>query len=164
MGRTLSNDVLQQYMFSVEIEGMPVMAFREVTGLAAELDETIYAAGGQFNRHKLPGRETVDDIVLNRGIITNTAEYLLLFAWYKSIDPSNDNFGSGGPASGMDTTQFRRNVTIIMQDRYGNAKKAWILKEAWIKRWEGPDLEGDTSDVAVESVTIAAEEIDIVEV
>ena len=63
----------------------------------------------------------------------------------------------------------RRNVTIEMIDINEGAPQSivesvsgtltWILKDAWVTKYNGPDLNASTSEVAIESVEIAYEEL-----
>ncbi|MPN53479.1 hypothetical protein SDC9_201143 [bioreactor metagenome] len=42
-----------------------------------------------------------------------------------------------------------------------NGTLAWILKNAWVAKYSGADLNSTTSEVAIESVEIAYEELTI---
>lgn len=64
----------------------------------------------------------------------------------------------------------RRNVTIELIDINGGSPQStvlapmdstltWILKDAWVTKYTGPDLNATTSEVAIETVEIAYEEL-----
>jgi phage tail-like protein len=66
----------------------------------------------------------------------------------------------------------RHNVTIELIDINDGSPQTivsanvdstltWILKDAWVTKYSGPDLNSTTSEVAIESVEIAYEELTI---
>ena len=65
----------------------------------------------------------------------------------------------------------RKTVTIELLDiRDGSPNSAyetikgnitWILKEAWVTKYSGPDLNASASEVAIETVELAYEELTI---
>ncbi|MEG1730720.1 MAG: phage tail protein, partial [Oscillospiraceae bacterium] len=65
----------------------------------------------------------------------------------------------------------RRNVTIEMIDIGPGVPPSivesvsgtiiWVLKDAWVTKYTGPDLNASTSEVAIESIEIAYEELTI---
>ena len=66
----------------------------------------------------------------------------------------------------------RRNVTIELIDIGSGAPQStveavtggglvWILKDAWVAKYTGPDLNASTSEVAMERVELAYEELTI---
>ena len=63
----------------------------------------------------------------------------------------------------------RHQVTIELIDTNAGAPKSlvdsvqgtrtWILSNAWVAKYSGPDLDAKTSDVAIETVELAYEEL-----
>src|ERR1044071_1342381 len=92
-------DPYRSFNFQLEIDGVPLGAFSEVSGLTAEGDAVDYREGTdvQQNVRKLPGLRKYTNITLKRGYTQDKS----LWQWYGNI------------ASG---TSDRRNVTIVLMN------------------------------------------------
>ena len=139
MARTIANDPLQKFMFRVTIPGLPTgLGFQKVGGLTREVGVVEYLEGLYQYTHKLPGREKVGEVTLERGSYA-TKE---LEAQYKKVltDPN-----------------LRNTVIIEILDRFGNTKRTYKLAEAWVSKWEGSDLDASSDHVAIEKLTVQFE-------
>lgn len=68
MARTIANDPLQKFMFRVTVPGLPTgLGFQKVGGLTREVGVVEYLEGLYQYTHKLPGREKVGEVTLERG-------------------------------------------------------------------------------------------------
>ncbi|WP_284640495.1 phage tail protein [Paenibacillus silviterrae] len=133
----LNTDALgNAFRFNVEIEGLLVGGFTEVSGLESEIEYEEYAEGGVNGyTHRLPKRTSYPPIVLKRGI-TKSNE---LWDWY------------AGNAGGRIT---RKQGSIIMCTVTGEELIRWNFFEAYPVKWSGPELNSTKSEVAVESIEI----------
>ena len=139
MARTIANDPLQKFMFRVTIPGLPTgLGFQKVGGLTREVGVVEYLEGLYQHTHKLPGREKVGEVTLERGSYA-TKE---LEAQYKKV---------------LTDSNLRNTVIIEILDRFGNAKRTYKLAEAWVSKWEGSDLDASSDDVAIEKLTVQFE-------
>lgn len=139
MARTIANDPLQKFMFRVTIPGLPTgLGFQKVGGLTREVGVVEYLEGLSKYTHKLPGREKVGEVTLERGSYA-TKE---LEAQYKKV---------------LTDSNLRNTVIIEILDRFGNAKRTYKLAEAWVSKWEGSDLDASSDDVAIEKLTVQFE-------
>lgn len=139
MARTVANDPLSKFKYTVSVPGLSAgIGFNKVSGLKRELAVTEYNEGGYNYTRKIVGREKVEPITLERGMFASK-EFETLYK--KSL--SNNN--------------FRTTVTIQLKDRFGKVKRTWKLAEAWVKVWEGSDLDAGSDDVAIEKITIEFE-------
>ena len=137
--RTIANDPLQKFMFRVTIPGLPSgLGFQKVGGLTREVGVVEYLEGLYQYTHKLPGREKVGEVTLERGAYA-TKELETL---YKKVltDPN-----------------IRSTIIIEILDRFGEAKSTYKLAEAWVSKWEGSDLDATSDDVAIEKLTVQFE-------
>ena len=137
--RTIANDPLQKFMFRVTIPGLPTgVGFQKVGGLTREVGVVEYLEGLYEYTHKLPGREKVGEVTLERGAFANSD----LEALYKKIltDPN-----------------IRSTIIIEILDRFGETKRTYKLAEAWVSKWEGSDLDATSDDVAIEKLTVQFE-------
>lgn len=137
--RTVSNDPLQKFMFRVTVPGLPTgMGFQKVGGLTREVGVTEYLEGLYQYTHKLPGREKVSEVTLERGSYASKE----LEALYSKVltDPN-----------------IRNTIIIEILDRFGETKRTYKLAEAWVSKWEGSDLDASSDDVAIEKLTVQFE-------
>ena len=125
------------FRFLVEIEGLIVAGFTEVSGLSAEVEPFAYREGGlnEF-QHQLPGPVTYPRLVLKRGLtdIDN------LWRWHQDV------------RSGRVT---RRNGSIILGgESVAHGLWRWNFVGAYPVKWTGPDLRAESATVAVESIEL----------
>jgi len=142
------NDPYRGYNFVVELDGIDdaVAGFREVTGLVSNNNPIEYRDGSDPGMHvrKLTNLTTYANIVAKRGI-TQHAE---LFAWYRNA---------------VNGVADRRNGAIVLRDDQNQQPVLrWEFREAWICKWEGPSLNATTSEVALETIEIAVEVVELV--
>ena len=137
--RTFSSDPLQSFKFRVSISGVPSsIGFKSVGGLSREVEVVEYLENMFDYTHKLPGRETVGEITFERGMYADTT----LIDTYKTI------FTSKGT---------RRDVTVSVCDRFGTARRTFRLAECWFSKYEVADLDAESSDVLIETLTMQFE-------
>ncbi|HET7856161.1 MAG TPA: phage tail protein [Gaiellaceae bacterium] len=139
MPATQRNDPYKNFNFRVEIDGIGIAAFSEVSGLESETAVIEYRAGGDPNTvRKLPGVTKYRNIVLRRGI-TQDHE---LWNWRKTV---------------VDGNVDRRNGSIILLDDERNDVARWNFEEGWPCRWEASALNAGSNEVVIETLEIAHE-------
>ena len=137
--RVYTNDPLQGYNFRISIPGLPkAVGFKKIGGLSQEVGVVEYLEGLYQYTHKLPGREKVGEVTLERGSYASKE----LEAQYKKV---------------LTDSNVRNTVIIEILDRFGNAKRTYKLAEAWVSKWEGSDLDATSDDVAIEKLTLQFE-------
>jgi phage tail-like protein len=138
-------DPYRGYNFRVEIDNIKVAAFREVSGLTCNTDMVDYREGADkpLSVRKLTGlRKFSTAIVFKRGYTTNQD----LWNWYKNI---------------LNGVSDRRNGAVILQDEQHNDVVRWHFTNAQISKWEGATMNATSNDVAIESVEICPERIEL---
>lgn len=139
-----SDDPLASFNFKVEIQGLTVGHFSEVTGLGSTVESIDYREGGENTTvRKLPGKTTYSDIVLKRG---TTRGDNTLYEWHREV------------ISGEVT---RRSGSIIVTDRQGEEVLRYNFINAWPKEFKPADYNATASSVATESVTLAHEGLEV---
>lgn len=119
--------------------------FTEVTGLDASLTVEDYIEGGENSYvHKFPTRITYQNITLKRGVVTVSED---LWNWHFSY--------VSGKGKRRDGLIFLRNELLV-------PVKIWIFKRGLPLKWTGPALNAGQSAVAVESIEIAHEGLELV--
>jgi phage tail-like protein len=125
------------FRFIVEIQGLIIGGFSEVSGLQAETDvETVEEGGVNDYVHKLPKKTKYPNIILKKGLTDSDA----LWKWYQDVVQGKISRKSG---------------YIILIDNEGNEKWRWNFIEAYPVKWSGPELKAESNTVAVESLELA---------
>ena len=136
-------DPLATLRFHVEITGIEEAAFSECSGLQAETEIFPYEEGGLNSTvHQLPGRSKFSNVTLKRGI-TNSNE---LWDWYHNV---------------ITGAVERKNVSIILYSCDYNEVMRWNLIDAFPVKWVGPNFVSSDNDVAVETLELAHEGIEV---
>lgn len=138
------DDPYKAFNFLIEIDGISVAAFCEVSGLASETAVIEYRTGSDKTPavRKLPGLTKYANIVLKHGVTQDTQ----LWQWRKAIEQG---------------TADRRSGAIVLLDDERNPVRRWRFTEGWITKFEGPDLNAKANDVAIETIEIAHEGLTI---
>lgn len=74
------------------------------------------------------------------------------YNWYKDTMPTSS--GGGGNWAGM-----RKDGSIVAYDAGDKEVMRWTLKKAWIKAYKVSDFAVDSTEFAVETLTIVCEDI-----
>lgn len=146
MGRTFSQDPLQKFNFTLTVDGLPTsVGFQKVGGLSSEIGVSTYYEAGYDVEHKLKGRRVGGQLTCERGAYASKD----LEALFKAS---------------LSDTDTRKDVTITLQDRDGNAKRSWKATQCWVSKWEIDDLDATSDDVIIEKLTIEYEKLDAVDI
>jgi phage tail-like protein len=138
-------DPFHGFNFRVEIDRTEVAGFRECGGLSFNVDPVEYREGTDIPLHprKLTGLRKFANISLRRGFTTSKA----LWDWYRNV---------------LNGVADRRGGAIILKDEEHRDVLRWEFENGWICKWEGPALNATTNDVAVESIEICVERVELV--
>ena len=133
-------DPYRSFNFQLVIDGVPLGAFSEASGLTADGDAVDYREGTdvQSNVRKLPGLRKYTNLTLKRGYTQDKT----LWQWYTNI---------------MNGEPDRRNVTIVLLNERREAVLRWHVENAWINKIEGPALKAASNDVSMESIELVHE-------
>jgi phage tail-like protein len=139
-------DPFRSFNFLVVIDGVSIGAFSEVTGLTAEGDAVAYREGSdKINSvRQLMGLRKYSNITFKHGIISTE-----FFDWYADV------------AAGNPDGNARRNGTIVLQDEAHRPVLQFHFSNGWVNKLEGPHLNASGNEVAIESVEIVHEGLDI---
>ena len=135
-------DPYRKFNFIVEIDGIQAAAFAEVSGLESETAVIEYRTGADFLTRKLPGLTKYGNVVLKRGVTRSTE----LWDWRKSVTDGNIQ---------------RRNGAVVLLDASRKPVLRWNFFEGWPCKWVGPDLNASANEIAIETLEIAVERIEL---
>lgn len=140
------------FHFKVEFTGVDgsgadaEQRFQEVSGLSVEIETEVIREGGE-NRfeYKLPKRAKYPNLVLKRGMLTNTA----LLKWFKAaasayflaVDPSFDFKPS--------------DILITLLNESDQPVAIWNVVQAYPLKWAVSDLRANDNAVVVETIELA---------
>jgi len=138
------NDPFHVFNFRLEIDNSSVAGFREVSGLSFTVDPVEYREGTDIPLHprKKPGMTKFANISCKRGE-TNDKQ---LYQWYANV---------------LNGIPDRRDGAIVLQDEQHQDVLRWEWTAGWICKWEGPSLNATTNDLAIESIEICVERVEL---
>jgi phage tail-like protein len=115
--------------------------FQEVEGIGVSIDELEYRDGNEpySGVRKFPGVRRFSNVTLKRGLLTDTR----LWDWINSDPPD------------------KRTVVITLLDEQRVPHVRFVLRQAWPVKWSGPHLNAKGNDVAIESVELTHEGLEV---
>jgi phage tail-like protein len=135
-------DPYGNYNFLVEIDGITRAAFQECSGVDSETEAIEYRQGGENTTvRKLPGMTKYSNIQLKWG----TSDDHELYDWHRQI---------------VQGTIERKNGSIVMLNRLGDEVLRWNFVRAWPTKWDGPDFNAESNELAIETLELAHEGIE----
>ena len=134
-----------KFYFMVDWGSTSNIPFQEVSGLNIEAQTIEYRHGNSsvFSEIKMPGIIKNSNVTMKKGIFANDNNFR---DWYNKIK--------------MNTIE-RQNVVIRLLDEAGNPAMTWTLLNAWPTKISSTDLKSDGNEVAVESIEIMHEGLNI---
>ena len=128
-----------KFNYKVEIDGLEVGGFSEVTGFDASIDVIEYREGDMTQTPlKIPGLKKYGNITLKQGLVDS----MVLYEWM---------------TAGLEGDVERKTLTITLLDIAGSPAASWQIINAWPVKYTAPDFNATSSEVAIESLEIAHE-------
>jgi phage tail-like protein len=141
-----TTDPFTGYHFMValgDIGGEDTLAggFHEVEGLGVSVDEVEYRVGNEKSSgvRKFAGLRHFSNVTLKRGFLTDTR----LWDWIDTDPPD------------------KRTVVITLLDEQRVPQVRFVLRQAWPVKWSGPHLLATSSQVAIESIELTHEGLEV---
>ena len=132
------------YSFGLELDGVRVAGFQEVSGLAIEHDVVELEQNTPDGRsvvRRLPGRRKVGPVTLTRGLTSDGA----VDDWVRSVNEGSET--------------ARRQAVVVLHDGAGEVVRRFTLVNAWPSRLAiASRLAGDTS-VLTEMLVLTVDDI-----
>jgi phage tail-like protein len=132
------------FHFTVEWGGKRV-GFSEVSGLTQENQAIEYRDGSspEYSSIKMPGLRKFTNITLKRGIVKSDNDF---FKWLSTVK--------------LNTVE-RRDLVISLLNEEHQPVMVWKVKNAFPVKVEGPQLKATGNEVAIESIEIAHEGLEL---
>jgi phage tail-like protein len=141
---SVRQDPYLDFNFRIEIDGNAAAAFREAELPEGRIEVVAYRDGTDRTSaaRLLPGRIEYGPLILRRGFAGDAS----LFEWWQAVSQG-----------ALD----RRNVSVVLLDEQGDPVARWNLRRAWPAKWSGPSLDALGNEVAIESLELAHEGIEL---
>jgi phage tail-like protein len=135
---------LPAFHFTVDWSGERI-GFSEVSGLTQENQAIEYRDGSspEFSSIKMPGLQKYSNVTLKRGIVKSDNDF---FKWLSTIK--------------MNTIE-RRDLVINLLNEEHEPVMVWKIHNAFPVKVEGPSLKATGNEVAIESIELAHEGLDV---
>jgi len=143
-----TEELFGSYNFFLEIAGITgdsktiVGGFKSVTGMDSETEIIEFKQGNDKVVRKKPGRTTYSNITLERGY-TATDD---LWTWRNNIEKGIID---------------RRSGSVIILDQDGETEIGrYNFYEAWPCKWIIPEMDSESSAMAIEKIELAVERVE----
>jgi phage tail-like protein len=141
----LPTDALAGYHFSIEIDGVSIAQFQEVSGIASELDVIDLqqnTSDGKAVIHKLPGNRKPPTITLKRG--KNASKDI--WDWHEKIFQGK-------------VSDARKNGSVVLYSYDHSEVGRYNFVNAWPSKVSMGTLKAGANEVLMEEVTLVCEEL-----
>jgi len=121
------------------------IGFSEVTGLTQENQAIEYRDGSfpEYSSIKMPGLRKFSNVTLKRGVIKADNDF---FKWLQTIK--------------LNTVE-RRDLVISLLNEKHEPVMTWKIQNAFPVKLEGPQLKASANEVAIESIELAHEGLEL---
>lgn len=135
-------NVLSNFRFRVEIDGITQAGFAEVQVAEATIEAIDYRDGTEPTHvRKLPGLTKYGNVTLKWGATASNE----LFNWWES---------------GADGQVQRRNMVVSLLDEQRNPVKRWAMRNVWPVRYAVSPLVAVDGCVVIETLECAVESLE----
>jgi phage tail-like protein len=136
-------DPFANFNFRVKIDGVSEAGFSEMSGISMDNEPIEYRNGDENTTpRKLPGMTKYGNITLKRGFTPDDE----LYNWRKLVVDGRTERQSGS-------------ITLLNEARQPAIR--WNFREAWPTKLEGPSLNGTGNEVAIETLELVVEGVEV---
>ncbi|GEL97047.1 phage tail protein [Cellulomonas terrae] len=139
----IGEDALANYAWQIEVDGITLAQFKEVSGLSIEVSVIEHQENkpkGIPVMKKLPAAQKFSDITLKRGMTTDKGWW----TWVKEVQEGKID-------------KARRGAAIVLYDYERGEKMRFNITNAWPSKISIGSLQAGGSEVTVEEVTLVHE-------
>jgi phage tail-like protein len=145
-----ARELFSKFLFEVEdaTSGFTTSKFQKGSGLETTVGIGEYAEGGAFVNMKEPGRLTISNFTLERGVSEDESFY----QWCLEVC---DFLAHQPEGAGLLTKNLLRDLTVLQKDRTQVTRVEWPMKSAFPARWNPSDWDNTVDDVQIEELELA---------
>ena len=138
-------DPYPNYNFKIEIDGITEGHFKQCTNLGARVQTISYREGGDQVVHRIPGQVEYADATLRGGVTASRQ----LWMWFQAA---------------VKGTPQRKTVSVVVYGADGVQERLrWNLINAWPKEFQCMPLDAQGSEIAIYTLSIAFETLELAE-
>jgi len=132
------NDPFKGYVFRIEIDGIEMFGFKEVSGLSNKTDIYEYHEGGR-NQYtiKFPGQTIFSNLVLKKGIVLDNWVY----EWRQLVIDGN-------------MKKALKTISIILDGGKKSKDRTWRFYDVWPCKWESNKFDAMSDDLGIETLEL----------
>ncbi|TMI94357.1 MAG: phage tail protein [Bacteroidetes bacterium] len=138
-------DPYKNFKFRISIDGKIIAGIQDISGLVPPP-----GSPKKKERRKLPGLQKFGNITLKRGITQDT----------KFLEWVNSAMSKSAPDSG--SANFRKSMMIEYCNELGEVIASYRVINGWVTKIEAPDLNANANDVAIESIELSYESLELI--
>ncbi len=136
-------DPYRNFRFRIEIDGINVAGFSDVTIPDSTTDVVPYREGTDpTHERKLSGLTKYGNITLKKGL----TDSMDLYYWRKSVEDTG-------------AINARKSISLVLIDEEGNDKSRWNIEAAWPTKYTPSGFSAKANEVFIESLEIVHEGI-----
>ena len=139
-------DALAGYHYSVEVDGVSIAQFQEVSGLTSELDVIELKENtkdGKYVNRKLPGNRKAPSITLKRA----KSSSMDLWQWHQKMLTGK-------------LSDARKNGSVVLYNYDHSEVGRYNFMNAWPSKVSTSALKAGSNEILMEEVTIVCEELE----
>jgi len=138
--RVIRDDPFKSYVFRIEIDGIEVFGFREVSGLSNKTDVFEYQEGGENQyTHKFVGQTTFSNLILKKGVVLDNWVY----EWRELVIDGN-------------IKEALRTISIILVGgETSEDNRIWKFYDVWPCKWESSKFDAMNDGLVIETLELA---------
>lgn len=128
-------------------------SFQECSGIGFSNQADTFYEGGVNNQQRIMlGDTSFTEVTLKRGMCNDVAFLGWACRMLTELNPTSDK----------NVSAYRRNVNILLFNQAGETVQVWTLIGAVPVGWSAPSFSADSSDVAIEELTLAYEGLKVI--
>jgi len=137
--KVIRDDPFKSYVFRIEIDGIEVFGFREVSGLSNKTDFFEYQEGGENQyTHKFVGQTTFSNLILKNGIVLDNWVY----EWRELVIDGK-------------IKEALRTISIVLSGGTSSNDRVWKFYDVWPCKWESSKFDAMHDGLAIETLELA---------
>ena len=143
---SLPTDAIASYHFAVEIDGIELAQFSELSGITSEIDVIELKENtkdGKYVLHKLPGNRKPPSITLKRAKSSSKD----LWDWHQKIYDGK-------------VADARKNGSVVLYNYDHSEVGRYNFMNAWPSKVSMSALKAGSNEILMEEVTIVCEELE----
>jgi phage tail-like protein len=151
-------DPYRKFKFKIKIGGQVVAGLTKCSALTVSVESKEFRAGDMDSfKQKMPGMVSFEPITLEQGV-TNDKTFE---AWATAM---SNYLGNKGSDSQKTPNDFRKEIDIEIFNLNNERVKAYRVYQCWVSKYVAvPDLDANSADVMIQTVTLENEGIQVLQ-